>query len=97
MAVYTIDPAHPPLPTAWYLPFQFATGSHTSTLMSESLDGFNVAATRQNDGRFVRAGLGGAAVAPGGVNVPAETVSVRVIVASGKESVAKLSQEAASA
>ena len=45
-------PAHPPLPTAWNLPFHPPVGSHTSILISESLVGFNVAATRQNDGSF---------------------------------------------
>jgi hypothetical protein len=39
------------LPTAWNLPFHPAIGSQTSTLMSESLDGWIVAATRQNAGR----------------------------------------------
>src|SRR3954465_4658296 len=42
-----MTPAHPPLPTAWNLPFQFSAGSQTSTAMSESADGFSVAATRQ--------------------------------------------------
>ena len=42
-------PAHPPLPTAWNLPFHVVlSGSHTSILMSESLDGVSVAATLQN-------------------------------------------------
>ena len=46
------EPAQPPLPTAWNLPFQSAAGSQTSTLMSESLVGLSVAATRQNSGRL---------------------------------------------
>src|SRR5262250_2984707 len=51
MAGYAIVPAHPPLPTAWNLPFHIAlSGSQTSILMSESLDGVNVAATLQNAG-----------------------------------------------
>src|SRR5450631_2928039 len=41
-------PLNAPLPTAWNLPFQFVDGSHISILMSESEDGRNVAATRQN-------------------------------------------------
>src|SRR5882672_12141314 len=44
-------PAHPPLPTAWNLPFHVVlSGSQTSILMSESLVGVSVAVTRQNDG-----------------------------------------------
>ena len=43
-------PFKPPLPTAWNLPFQPAAGSQTSILMSESLVGVSVAATRQNAG-----------------------------------------------
>jgi hypothetical protein len=39
------------LPTAWNLPFQPDAGSHTSILMSESLDGLLVIATRQKAGR----------------------------------------------
>lgn len=46
-------PAQPPLPTAWNFRFQPADGSQTSILMSESLDGVRVAATRQNSGRAV--------------------------------------------
>ena len=42
-ARYEIAPAHPPLPTAWNLPFQPDAGIQTSILMSESLDGFSVA------------------------------------------------------
>src|SRR5689334_5998355 len=40
-------PLNAPLPTAWSLPFQPRSGSHTSTLMSESADGRSVNATRQ--------------------------------------------------
>src|SRR6476619_3121001 len=44
-------PAHPPLPTAWNLPFHaLLSGSHTSILMSESLEGVSVAAILQNAG-----------------------------------------------
>jgi hypothetical protein len=39
------------LPTAWNLPFHVVlSGSQTSILMSESLDGVNVAAILQNAG-----------------------------------------------
>src|SRR5678816_4946504 len=76
-------PAHPPLPTAWNFPFHFA-GSHTSILMSESLDGISVAATRQNAGSdaYTRDTCGGAPpcrAAPGGVNAPAATSCAIVI------------------
>src|SRR6184192_2874354 len=43
-------PAHPPFPTAWSLPFHPDAGIQTSILMSESIDGAIVAATRQNAG-----------------------------------------------
>src|SRR5579859_335208 len=60
-----MTPAHPPLPTAWNLPFQFAAGSQISTLMSESAVGVSVAATRQNSGALN--------------SFPAGTTSARVI------------------
>jgi hypothetical protein len=57
-----MTPAQPPLPTAWNLPFHAVSaaaapsargaGSQTSILMSESLVGVSVAATRQNAGSF---------------------------------------------
>src|ERR1043166_6704890 len=51
MAGYAIVPAYPPFPTAWNFPFHTAlSGSHTSILTSESLDGVSVACTRQNAG-----------------------------------------------
>ncbi len=48
MAPVLILPLNAPLPTAWYFPFQFDTGIQTSILISESEDGFNVAATRHD-------------------------------------------------
>src|SRR6188768_3688405 len=48
-------PFQPPLPTACSLPFQPAIGSQTSILMSDSLVGVSVAATRQNAGRSASA------------------------------------------
>ena len=48
-------PAQPPLPTAWNLPFHPDEGSHTSILMSESLLGVSVAATRQKAGSAANA------------------------------------------
>src|SRR5262245_50226959 len=47
-----MTPAQPPPPTASYLPFHPDTGSQSSILISESLDGVSVAATRQKDARF---------------------------------------------
>ena len=49
-------PAHPPLPTPCNFPFHPAAGSHTSTLMSESLDGVSVAdaAERRQVGERLR-------------------------------------------
>src|SRR6266849_1403255 len=55
---YEIVPAHPPLPTAWNLPFQPDAGIQTSILMSESPVGFSVAATRQNAGSVLNAAPG---------------------------------------
>src|SRR6516225_1698867 len=52
-------PAHPPLPIIWNLPFQFSAGSQSSILISESAEGFRVAATRQCAGN-----ISGAACAP---------------------------------
>ena len=71
-------PAQPPLPTAWNFPFQSAAGSQTSILMSESVDGVSVAATRQKAGRRLNCGTA-AALAPGSVNPPAGTICARVI------------------
>src|SRR5262245_31581013 len=96
-AAYEIVPAHPPLPTPWNFPFHPDVGSQTSILMSESLEGFNVAATRQNDGRARNAWIasGAGAVAPGGVggtNAPGSTVCASVIVVFGSTTDVRLSQ-----
>ena len=45
-----MEPDQPPLPTASKFPFQVEAGIHTSILISESSEGFNVAATRQKGG-----------------------------------------------
>src|SRR2546426_8052355 len=95
-----MTPAHPPLPTAWNLPFQPDAGIQTSILMSESLDGFSVAATRQNPGRSRKAcAAAGAAAAPtagiGGVNAPGSTPCASVIVVLGSVRDAKLSHDVA--
>src|ERR1700736_4664298 len=84
-------PAQPPLPSPSYLPFQPEVGSQTSILMSESLEGFKVAATRQNSGRFWKAAL----LPCGSLNPPAGTIWAVVMVVSGRESEARLSQVAA--
>src|ERR1041384_3067072 len=88
-------PAKPPLPCPRYLPFHPVSGSHTSILMSESLAGLRVAATRQNAGRFFTEA--GGALARGGMNAPAATVCASVMVVSGRLSVARLSHVAAKA
>src|SRR4051812_33620682 len=51
MAPYAMAPLQPPFPTAWNFPFHVAAGIHTSILISESLVGLSVAATRQTAGR----------------------------------------------
>src|SRR4026209_1476699 len=79
------------------MPFKFAAGSQTSILISESLDGFKVAATRQNAGRFISDAFCCVAVDPGGVKVPAGTVCANVTVVFGNESPVRLSHVAASA
>src|SRR5262245_39402891 len=64
-------PLKAPLPTAWNLPFHPAAGSHTTILMSESLDGLSVAATRQNAGSVPKTRA--LPAPPGGLNAPAAT------------------------
>src|SRR6266705_1114861 len=91
-------PAHPPLPTPWNLPFQPDAGIQTSILMSESLDGFRVAATRQNAGRLRKAcAAAGRGAAPptgaGGVNSPASTAFANVIAAPGRVRDARVSHD----
>src|ERR1700693_6245087 len=84
MASKLIDPAQPPLPTAWYFPFQSEAGSQTSILISESLLGFSVAATWQYAGKPVRA------------EAPAATSRAEVTAICGEDNEARLSQDAAS-
>jgi hypothetical protein len=75
-----IDPTQPPPPTARYFPFhEPAAGSHTSILISESKEGFRVAATRQKAGSNGATAVGGA---PGNGNAPGPADSARVIVVS---------------
>src|SRR5580698_9012702 len=74
-------PDHPPFPLATNFSFHPDTGSHTSILISESLDGLSVAATLQYAGVFPAAA----------------TSCARVIVVSGSFSEARLSHDAAQA
>src|SRR5262245_50982200 len=92
-----MNPANPPLPTPWNLPFQLASGIHTSILMSESRDGLNVAATRQKAGNCLKAAVACTPPRPGAgaENTPAATDWVSVIVAFGNERAWRLSQVAA--
>src|SRR2546425_5622639 len=92
-------PVQPPFPLASNLPFQLEAGSQTSILISESVDGRNVAATRQNSGRSRSTAAGPPAPrAPaGGVKAPAAMVCASVIVLSGNFRPARLSHDAARA
>src|SRR5688572_10631055 len=91
-------PFQPPLPTARNLPFQPATGSQISILMSDSLVGFNVAATRQKAGRSANGLVALPPPRPGGaVIAPAATLCAIVTVASLNLRPLRLSQVAACA
>src|SRR5579864_3727456 len=86
-------PAQAPLPTACRFPFHADSGSQTSILISESVVGVSVAATRQNAGTLRKDGgclpLGGGR---GEVKAPAATVSAMVIVAFWSLSAVRLAQ-----
>src|ERR1700677_3137083 len=88
-------PTHPPLPTPWNFPFHPSDGSQTSILMSESLLGRKVAATRQKAGRLLGETGDGMNPPPGMLNAPAATVCASVMVVSGSARDARLSQVAA--
>src|SRR5579863_9078628 len=96
-----MEPAHPPLPTASYLRFQFVSGIQISTLMSESGVGFSVAAIRQNEGSSLSAAVSALAEGSpgpgrkpsGGANSPAGTDCASVTAASGSANLASASQE----
>src|SRR5437879_3155990 len=94
-----MNPAQPPLPTDCSLPFHPETGSQTSILISESLEGLSFAATRQNAGSLLYAETpaAGDPLGPGGINSPAATTCAEVIVVFACERVAKPSQEATTA
>ena len=90
-----------PFPTAWSFPFQPSAGIHTSTLMSESLEGVSVAITRQKAGSasYCRA-CPADSERPGGIGgtkAPAATASAPVTVPWGSASEARLSQDTAGA
>src|SRR6186997_31830 len=88
-----MTPAQPPLPTAWNLPFQPFTGNQTSTLISESLLGLRVTATRQKSGRSLYGFAPRPVVCPGGENCPAGTTLDIVTVVSGNLRDARLSHD----
>src|SRR5262249_24339142 len=95
-------PPRPPLPVPRSFPFQLeATGIHNSILILESLEGFNVAWTRQKPGRSLNccprapAGAAAGAATGGGVNAPAPTLCARVIVVFGIGNLARSSQRVA--
>src|SRR5271166_4532458 len=92
-------PAHAPLPTDSSFPFQAESGIQTSILISESLVGLSITATRQNGGSFEKLGAGNpgnVGTTPGGSeSCPAATVSAKVTVACGRARLAKFSQVAA--
>ena len=84
-----MEPANPPLPTPWNLPFQPDAGSHTSSLISESLDGFSTSETRQN------AAVTSIGRLSGGVNEPAATDYALEMAALGNATLARSSQDVA--
>src|SRR5439155_12768959 len=90
-------PFQPPFPTASNFPFQFEEGSQTSILISDSLDGFKVAAIRQNAGRSLNCAPPPRPPPPAGANPPAATVCARVTVVSESLRAARLSHGAAAA
>src|SRR5437867_8173553 len=86
-----MEPANPPLPTPWNLPFQPEAGSQTSSLISESLDGFSTSETRQN------AAVTSIGRLSGGVNEPAATDCALEMAALGNATLARSSHVAAKA
>src|SRR5262245_10814319 len=102
MAASAIDPVNAPLPTARNFPFQLAAGNQSSILMSESLDGRSVVATRQKAGSCANVrGFGGATDGSSGdpsvdgTKPPAGTSRASVIVTFLSDNAESLSQEVA--
>ncbi len=85
-------PDQPPFPLASRFPFQPVAGIQSSILISESLEGLSVAATRQNAGRSSKDGPCLPRPAAGAVKAPAPTAVAEVMVVSGNFSEARLSQ-----
>src|SRR5215475_5737637 len=96
MEGYQISPDHPPFPMPMNLPFQPDMGIQTSNLMSESCVGLISPATRQNAGRLSK-GDPEKSMGFGIVKVPAGSDFAKVIVVSGRTSVARLSHVVARA
>src|SRR5580704_7917230 len=92
MAGKLMMPAQPPLPTIWNFPFQLSAGSHNSILMSESAEGFRVAATRQCAGSITGGCAPARPGACGGCQGPAGTDSTAVSVVAGSDSERSCSQ-----
>src|SRR6187549_2861651 len=93
-------PAQMPLPMPTYLPFHPLAGSHTSDLMSESLEGLSVAWTRQKAGKFAYRPApmpGGPPPPAGGWNAPAATTLAAVTLPVGRASWARSPHSAATA
>src|ERR1022692_4980142 len=80
-----MEPAKPPLPAPWNLPFQLEAGIQTSNWISESDEGLITPATRQNAGRLDMA------LPLGGVKLPAGTDSARVMDVAGRSSLLRAS------
>ncbi len=85
-----MTPAYPPPPTPWNLPFQSASGSHTSKVTA----GWMRPTTRHAPGTGIGFGLGVMRVG-GGVNVSDRIPADRIVV-SGSASSRSRSQAAAS-
>src|SRR5580704_10190244 len=94
-----MEPAKPPLPCPWNLPFQPLAGSQTSILISESEVGVESTAILQNAGRDLKNAAAAAACAGfpgvGMVSAPAATDCAEVIFAWGMPTLARASQELA--
>src|SRR5262245_51939863 len=86
-----MEPAKPPLPMPWNLPFHPEAGIQTSNWISESAEGLMLPATRQNSG------ISGSGCPAGGVKLPAGESVAEAIAVCGRASDARLSHVAAPA